>query len=679
MLKIGVIGCGKMGLHHIRAIQMQPSVQIVGVADPLFNGENLKEILPDNTPVFHDADTLLVETHPDVVHITTPPETHATLSKLALQYNAHVYVEKPFVPTEAEALELVELAEQTKRKLCPGHQVLYQKPALDARHSLHTIGNIVHIESYFSFRTVRKNITSVEQLIDILPHPVYILLNFLRSSQNQRPDLNLVGIDVRSSGEIRALLRAGDISAVLIVTLQGRPVESYLRIVGTNGSILADFVRGTVVKLLGPGASVFSVLMNPYSEAWQVFARSTVSFARLIFQRRKSYPGLAELIHAFYSSIESGSPTPFSKDSIIDTVKVCEWITGNLRAAEQEQESKARQTLLFEEQRLHISKGTKPVLVTGGTGFLGRVVVKKLRTAGWPVRVIARRELPYSMRIAGVEYVTVDLAQEIPLHFLKDIDTIIHCAAETAGGKELHDRNTIASTHNILRAAAESGVTKLIHTSSLAVLKPSREIKGPLAENSPVDIDNPSRGPYVAAKVESEHMAGELGKEWGIEVRTIRLGPLVDFEEFQAPGRLGREVGRFYIVMGGCRTPLSVCDVGTAAEVILNYVADFDHAPELLNLVEPVAPSRLDLVNRLKAVRPDLRFIWIPTVIIRLVSPILKLAQKLILPGQTPLDIQAAFSSEPYQTDLAMAVTKRAREARNSALTWKDNSLTASG
>ena len=82
-------------------------------------------------------------------------------------------------------------------------------------------------------------------------------------------------------------------------------------------------------------------------------------------------------------------------------------------------------------------------------------------------------------------------------------------------------------------------------------------------------------------------MARELGKEWGIEVRTIRLGPLVDFEMFQAPGRLGRELGRFYIVMGGRRSPLSVCDVGTAAEVILNYVAEFDHAPELLNLVEP--------------------------------------------------------------------------------------------
>ena len=63
--------------------------------------------------------------------------------------------------------------------------------------------------------------------------------------------------------------------------------------------------------------------------------------------------------------------------------------------------------------------------------------------------------------------------------------------------------------------------------------------------------------------------------------------------------------------------------------------------------------------------------------IIRLVSPLLKLAQKLILPSRTPLDIQAAFSSEPYQTDLAMAVTKRAREAKGLGLTDTNNPLQA--
>ena len=111
--------------------------------------KGVKEILPDKTPLFHDADTLLAETHPDVVHITTPPGTHAALAKLALQHNAHVYVEKPFVLNETEAHELVELAEEKKLKLCPGHQVLYQTPARDARQYLHNIGQVVHIESYF--------------------------------------------------------------------------------------------------------------------------------------------------------------------------------------------------------------------------------------------------------------------------------------------------------------------------------------------------------------------------------------------------------------------------------------------------------------------------------------------------------------------------------------------------
>lgn len=666
MLKVGIIGCGKMGMHHFRAIQTFPSVQIVGLVDPVINHDNISGLVPDKTPIYPDAETLLIATDPDVVHITTPPGTHAALAKLALQHNAHVYVEKPFVNKEEEALELVALAEDRKLKLCPGHQVLYQKPAKRAFQCLFEIGQVVHIESYFSFRTVRKNISPVDQLIDILPHPTYVLLDFLRASGNQgNQPATLTGLDVRPSGEVRAVLRSGEVSAVLVVTLRGRPVQSYLRIVGTNGLLHVDFVRGTIIKLLGPGSSIFSVLMNPYSESWQIATRSTVSFAQFFFQKRKSYPGLADLIHSFYTSIQGKSPVPFTPTSIIETVGVCERISKALRVEEKEQESKAREAILHAEQKLTMNEALKPVLVTGGTGFLGRVLVKKLREAGWPVRVISRREVPYSMRMAGVEYCMADLTRDIPQNYFHNVDTIIHCAAETAGGKELHALNTLASTRNILKAAAENGVTKLIHTSSLAVLKPSREVGGPLTEDSPVDKNNPSRGPYVTAKAESEHIARELGKELGVSVRTIRLGPLVDYGQFQAPGRLGREIGRFFIAMGSPGSQLSVCDLDMAAAVIVRYLTDFDRAPEVLNLVDPVPPSRRELVQRMKAARPDLRVIWMPWLVLRSISFLLKLVQRIIRSNKPALDLCAAFSSENYQTKLAFYVTEITHEAKN--------------
>jgi hypothetical protein len=51
-------------------------------------------------------------------------------------------------------------------------------------------------------------------------------------------------------------------------------VESYLRIVGTNGSLFADFIRGITVALPGPGTSGVSKVLNPYSQAWQIAGTS---------------------------------------------------------------------------------------------------------------------------------------------------------------------------------------------------------------------------------------------------------------------------------------------------------------------------------------------------------------------------------------------------------------------
>ena len=113
-------------------------------------------------------------------------------------------------------------------------------------------------------------------------------------------------------------------------------------------------------------------------------------------------------------------------------------------------------------------------------------------------------------------------------------------------------------------------------------------------------------------------------------------------------------------VVGGRRAPLSVCDVGTAARVIRSYVEDFDAAPELVNLVEAPAPSRRELAGRLRAVRPDLRFVWFPSWLLRLLNGPAKLLQRVALGSTKPIDVYSAFASETYRTDVAAAVIARA-------------------
>jgi hypothetical protein len=99
------------------------------------------------------------------------------------------------------------------------------------------------------------------------------------------------------------------------------------------------------------------------------------------------------------------------------------------------------------------------------------------------------------------------------------------------------------------------------------------------------------------------------------------------------------------------------------ARVIRSYVEDFDAAPPLVNLVNAPASTRGELADRIRQSRPDLRFIWIPAILVRLLNGPAKLVQRLVFGAKKPIDVYAAFSSERYDTHLAAAVIARASEA----------------
>ncbi|MBY0246082.1 MAG: Gfo/Idh/MocA family oxidoreductase [Nitrospiraceae bacterium] len=665
-LDVALIGCGKMAVHHAKAIKAHGAGRIVALADPSGDRSKLDGLVSKDTPFFTSAADLLKSIKPTVVHIATPPATHADLAMLCLEHGAHVYVEKPFTLRLAEVDAVLEAARKAGRSVCAGHQLLYEAPARALTASLPLIGRVVHVESYFSFKTVRKSndgrslMSPIDQLLDILPHPVYTLLDALGGAPGTAPQLQ--SLYVRPEGEVHALLQAGETTGVLVVTLRGRPIDSYLRVVGTSGSLRADFVRGQLTRLAGPGTSAVGILSNPYREAMQILVGSTRGFASRILNKGKGYPGLAELIEAFYNSIRHGTPPPLSPSSIRETVRLCEQVGQRLREAKAEFETSAEADLAARARQLPPIVAEKGlVLVTGGSGMLGRAVVAELRQCGWPVRALGRRVPPPSEREAGVEYAKADLGGEFDTTVLSGVETIVHCAAETAGGKEAHERNSVLATRNLLRSAAKASIQRFIHISSLAVLKTSKEMGGPLDEQTPVDAGNLGRGPYVWGKAESEREVVEQGPVLGLKVKVIRPGPLVDFSDYEPPGRLGRELGPIYIAVGSRSNRINLCDVGMAAQVIRATVQDMDSAPAVLNLVEPIALTREELLSRWLRKRPDLRGVWLPAFVLSVASPMLILLQRIALGNKTPIDIAAAFASEQYNTALAAQVVERAR------------------
>ena len=91
---------------------------------------------------------------PDVVHITTPPQSHYSLARQCLESGSHVYLEKPFTITAGEAESLIQLAESCGLKITVGHNYQFTLEMLEMRRLVKEGflgGKPVHLESYWSY------------------------------------------------------------------------------------------------------------------------------------------------------------------------------------------------------------------------------------------------------------------------------------------------------------------------------------------------------------------------------------------------------------------------------------------------------------------------------------------------------------------------------------------------
>jgi nucleoside-diphosphate-sugar epimerase len=273
------------------------------------------------------------------------------------------------------------------------------------------------------------------------------------------------------------------------------------------------------------------------------------------------------------------------------------------------------------------------------------------------VRALARRLPAEWERVAGVEYVACDLADEIGPEHMQDVQVIVHCAAETAGGKAAHQRNSIAATDRLLRVAAAAGVGSIVHVSSLAVLA-SSQIGKPLDEASALEAARERCGPYVWGKLESERIAATLGSELGLDVKIVRPGAIIDDSHFEPPGRLGKRLGNFFVAVGPRRSKIGTVDVDYAGRAIAWMATHMADAPTVINLLTPDLPSRRELVARLRRANPDLSVVWLPRAVVQLLSWLALPAQRLLRPGTAPINIARAFSSQTYDTRRAAALAQ---------------------
>jgi nucleoside-diphosphate-sugar epimerase len=120
------------------------------------------------------------------------------------------------------------------------------------------------------------------------------------------------------------------------------------------------------------------------------------------------------------------------------------------------------------------------VLVTGGSGFLGGAIVRKLLARGDHVRSFARSDAP-TLASLGVEVMRGDLADGDAVHrAVSGCDLVQHVAAKAGywGAREAYERTNVLGTQNVIAACRAAKIDRLVYTSTPSVIYNGADIAG---------------------------------------------------------------------------------------------------------------------------------------------------------------------------------------------------------
>jgi predicted dehydrogenase len=175
MIRFGVIGYGYWGPNIVRNLRALEVAEVVAVCDKSTASlKRVKQAYPDIS-VTSDCSELLTSADIDAIAVITPVWTHFELAKAALLNGKHVFVEKPFTSSTAQAEQLIELAQRKNLQIMVDHTFLFTG-AVKKIHQLiddSTLGKLYYYDS------TRVNLGlfqhDVDVIWDLAPHDLAIV------------------------------------------------------------------------------------------------------------------------------------------------------------------------------------------------------------------------------------------------------------------------------------------------------------------------------------------------------------------------------------------------------------------------------------------------------------------------------------------------------------------------
>lgn len=345
-ITVGIVGCGVGSKHHLRALRVVPDIEVLWFCDKDENrAYKMAQQSGSDSLVNADFNKLLNNHTPDVVHIITPPATHATLAIQAMEKGCHIMLDKPMATTVEDAQQILEIRNRTGTRLCMMHNHMFDPTIIKAHEIVRRgfLGEVICVEGrhFYEYRKMEvEGLHSPEHWVhtlksgtagEFMPHTVYLLQSFAGSCNRLQLIHGTNSSHSQTTYSIHSWmvqLKCEAAVARVFVTdnmpyghfgidIYGSEAALHINMMDLTYSIerIRDFLPLTAARMA-------STLEQSMQKVWQTIGNSV----RIAAGRLKRRPGHLGLMRAFYSALRRDDPMPVNGEDGLEVVRTMEML-----------------------------------------------------------------------------------------------------------------------------------------------------------------------------------------------------------------------------------------------------------------------------------------------------------------------------------------------------------------
>jgi nucleoside-diphosphate-sugar epimerase/predicted dehydrogenase len=541
-INAAIVGAGYIAQYHVDAARAVPGVTVRAVCDLKRQRAEQFAAAAGIDAVYSDVGKLLESEEIDVVHVLTPPHLHVGPVQQALRAGVDVLVEKPMAHSVEACRELGRLAKANGCAFGTSHNFLYfdayERLVSDLRQG--RLGRIDQVDIVWNKELgqlsggpfgawMLKDPRNI--LFEVAPHSFahcQHLVGDLDSLKAHPFDAVTLPSGVRFFRRWEIMGWAGATSVrIRFSFIDGYP-EHYIHVRGSVASASVDFERSTYL-VHEHSAHLLDVdrFIDVTSSAKDMSAQATGTLSKFVLAKagvRKTEGNpfsrsIARTVRAFYQS-RGGPPDEGVSPAMGEAA-----VTLAERVAASAQLSVSESVAEPDSAAPEPAKRESTVLVIGGTGFIGRALVRRLVEQGYGVRVLARDPGSASdLAELSVDVVRGDFLDEESIRAaLAGIDEVFHLARGSGNTWEEYLKYDVDPTRRLAEVCLEHGVRRFYYASSIAIYEAGKAGASITEETKPVR-SMLRANVYARSKAENEAQLLELWRSSGLPAVIFRPG-----------------------------------------------------------------------------------------------------------------------------------------------------------